>query len=84
MLGIACQSCHLMDATATSPQSFLEVLKAPQTSELTRRRRIDRNPPIGRKKSRGQGFSVFVFIHFVVFLGIIGKELLNNRGIAPE
>ena len=46
-----------MDATATSPRSLLEVLKAPETSELTRKRKIDSNPPTGRKKSRGQGSS---------------------------
>ncbi len=38
-------------------RSFLEVRKAPQPSCLTRKRVVDCNPPVGRKKSRGQGSS---------------------------
>ena len=33
------------------------VLKAPQASDLTRKRKIDSNPPVGQKRSRGQGSS---------------------------
>ena len=34
-----------------------EVLEAPQTSELTRKRKVDSNPPIGKRRARGQGSS---------------------------
>ena len=40
-----------------SPRSLLDVLKAPQASDLTRKRKIDSNPPVGQKRSRGQGSS---------------------------
>ena len=40
-----------------SPRSLLDVLKAPQASNLTRKRKIDSNPPVGQKRSRGQGSS---------------------------
>ena len=40
-----------------SAKSILEVLKAPQASDLTRKRKVDCNPPLGRKRSRGQGSS---------------------------
>lgn len=40
-----------------SPQSLLDVLKAPQASDLTRKRKIGSNPPVGQKRSRGQGSS---------------------------
>ena len=40
-----------------SPRSLLDVLKAPQASELARKRKIDSNPPVGKKRSRGQGSS---------------------------
>ena len=33
------------------------VLKASQASDLTRKRKIDSNPPVGQKRSRGQGSS---------------------------
>ena len=46
-----------MEDTATSPRSLLDVLRAPQASELTRKRKIDCNPPTGKKTSRGQGSS---------------------------
>ena len=36
---------------------MLDVLRAPQASELTRKRKIDCNPPTGKKTSRGQGSS---------------------------
>ena len=39
------------------PRSLLDVLKAPQASDLTRRRKIDSNPPVGQKRSRGHGSS---------------------------
>ncbi len=41
----------------TSSKSILEVLKTPQASDLTRKRKVDCNPPVGRKRSRGQGSS---------------------------
>ena len=41
-----------------SPRSLLDVLKAPrQASDLSRKRKIDSNPPVGQKRSRGQGSS---------------------------
>ena len=40
-----------------SPRSLLDVLKAPQASDLTRKRKIDSNPPVGQKRSKGQGTS---------------------------
>ena len=40
-----------------SPRSLLDALKAPQASELARKRKIDSNPPVGKKRSRGQGSS---------------------------
>ena len=36
---------------------FSIVLKAPQASDLTRKRNIDSNPPVGQKRSRDQGSS---------------------------
>ena len=33
-----------------SPRSLLDVLKAPQASELARKRKIDSNPPVGKKR----------------------------------
>ena len=44
-------------STSDNYRSFLEVLKVPQTSELTRKRKVDCNPPVGKKRSRGQGSS---------------------------
>ena len=41
----------------TTSKSILEVLKAPQMSHLTRKRKVDCNPPVGRKRSRGLGSS---------------------------
>ena len=40
-----------------SPRSLLDVLKAPQASDLTRKRKMDSNLPVGQKRSRGQGSS---------------------------
>ena len=34
-----------------SPRSLLDVLKAPQASELARKRKIDSNPPVNKPKS---------------------------------
>ena len=45
------------DTTVTSARSLLEILKAPQASDLTRNRKVDCNPPVGKKRSRGQGSS---------------------------
>jgi len=42
------------DTTVTSARSLLEILKAPQASDLTRKRKVDCNPPVGKKRSRGQ------------------------------
>ena len=38
-------------------QSSIRVLKASQASDLTRKRKVDSNPPVGQKRSRGQGSS---------------------------
>ena len=46
-----------MDDHPTSVKFFLEVLKAPQASDLTRKRKADCNPPVGKKRSRGQASS---------------------------
>ena len=41
--------CHL---------SILEALKAPKVSELTRKRKVDCNPPLtGKRRARGKGSS---------------------------
>ena len=40
-----------MDDHPTSVKSFLEVLKAPQASDLTRKRKVDCNPLVGKKRS---------------------------------
>ena len=45
----------LLLVSMASPRSLLDVLKAPQASDLTRKRKID--PPVGQKRSRGQGSS---------------------------
>ena len=47
----------LLLVSMASPRSLLNVLKAPQASDLTRKRKTDSNPPVGQKKSRGQGSS---------------------------
>ena len=47
----------LLLVSMASPRSLLDVLKAPQASDLTRKRKIDSNPPVGQKRSRGQGSS---------------------------
>ena len=41
------------EAQASSPQSLLDVLKAPPRSSLSRKRTIARNPPRGKRISRG-------------------------------
>ena len=41
----------------TRSKSISEVLKALQVSQLTRKKNVDCNPPVGRKGSRGQGSS---------------------------
>lgn len=48
-----------MDSSTStaSPISLLDVFRAPQASELTRKTKVDSNPPIGKKTSRGQGCS---------------------------
>ena len=41
-----------------SPLSILDVLKAPTRTELTRKRKIDCNPPPkGKRRARGEGSS---------------------------
>ena len=41
-----------------SPSSILDVLKAPTCTELTRKRKIDCNPPPkGKRRARGEGSS---------------------------
>ena len=45
---------ELLLVSMASPRSLLYVLKAPQASDLTRN---DSNPPVGQKRSRGQGSS---------------------------
>ena len=45
---------ELLLVSMASPRSLLDVLKAPQASDLTRN---DSNPPVGQKRSRGQGSS---------------------------
>ena len=47
----------LLLVSMVSPRSPLDVLKAPQASDLTRKRKIDSNPPIGQQRFRGQGSS---------------------------
>ena len=47
----------LLLVSMASPRSLLDVLKALQASDLTRKRKIDSNPPVGQKRSRGQGSS---------------------------
>lgn len=51
-----CDAMEHVEKTAT-PRSLLDVLKAPQPSELTRKRKVASNPPIGQKAARGQGSS---------------------------
>ena len=41
------------DTWRSSAQSLLDVLKAPTRSSLSRKRTIARNPPHGKRKSRG-------------------------------
>ena len=41
------------EAQTSSAQSLLDVLKAPPRSSLSRKRTIARNPPRGKRKSRG-------------------------------
>jgi len=54
------------DTTVTSARSLLEILKAPQASDLTRSRKVDcnRNPLVGKKRSRGQGSSEPKLLNF--------------------
>ena len=52
-----CTSASLYIASPHGPRSLLDVLKAPLASDLTRKRKIDSNPPVGQKRSRGQGSS---------------------------
>ena len=41
-----------------SPLSILDVLRAPTHTELTRKRKIDSNPPPkGKRRARGEGSS---------------------------
>ena len=47
----------LLLVSMASPRSLLDILKAPQASDLTRKRKIDSNPLVGQKRSRGQGSS---------------------------
>ena len=42
---------------STAPADLLSVLRCPKASDLARRRAIDRNPPKGKKCSRGEGAS---------------------------
>ena len=44
----------LLLVSMASPRSLLDVRKAPQASDLTRKRKTDSNPPVGQKRSRGQ------------------------------
>ena len=37
--------------------TYLKLLNSPQASDLTRKRKIDSNPPVGQKRPRGQGSS---------------------------
>ncbi len=50
-------SSSSVSTSAPSARSYLDVLQAPTLSDLTRKRRVNCNPPVGRNKSRGQGSS---------------------------
>lgn len=48
--------CTESEDTTSSPLSILEVLKSPVHTELTRKRKVDFNPPPeGKRKARGEG-----------------------------
>ena len=78
-------------AQTTSPRLFLEVLKAPQASELTRKRKVASNPPVGKKaatcRGRPQGSSESksvsakdgVYVHFGHIHVSFAFLLMNNR-----
>ena len=40
-----------------APVNLLRVLRCPNASDLARKPAIDRNPPKGKKRSRGEGVS---------------------------
>ena len=42
---------------STAPADHLSVLRCPKASDIARKRAIDRNPPKGKKRSRGVGAS---------------------------
>ena len=44
-------------STATAGRLLLNRLRCPKSSELARKRQVDRNPPRGKKRSWGQGAS---------------------------
>ena len=41
-------------STSDICRSFLEVLKAPEAPDLSRKRRVDCNPPVGKKRVEGK------------------------------
>ena len=43
------------ESTRQDIQSYIQVLKAPQTSVLSRKRKTKSNPPCGKRKARGEG-----------------------------
>ena len=45
------------ETSSNTVRTFLNTLKAPRLSELTRKRRIDTNPPPpkGKRRARGEG-----------------------------
>ena len=46
-----------IDGSSSSTDNVLNRLRCPSLSELARKRRIDRNPPRGKRWSRGRGVS---------------------------
>ena len=44
-----------VDSSESTIQSYIQVLKAPQTSVLSRKSKTKSNPPCGKRKARGEG-----------------------------
>ena len=74
-----------IEEQTTSPQSHLEVIKAPRTLELTRKRKVACNPPVEPTCYLSVSLYVYILVTFVfhlhfrqLVLRIMGDFLLNS------
>ena len=73
-----------MEEQSTSDicRSFLEVLNAPEASDLSRKRKVDCNPPVGKKRARGQSSSEPKFVSPKDRVNEFPDECLTVSGIS--